>query len=363
MSKFYRKLYAVHKWAGLISGIFILLFSISGTLLVFGEELDEGLNEEWREIQQKGDRILSLDSMYKIALAKFPDATAISWVNPESADGHETYEFRAYTNDGNVWTYDLGVVSMNPYTGEVYRAGKLNTLEGGLMNWIYQFHFSFQLGIPGTLFTGLFGISLVISALSGLLIYRKHLLRALLLRLPLRKRNFRILNSNWHRTIGVWPSLIAIFIFFTGFWLNLFVYEKETWEKNKHAVKGHVDYSGKFNSLYKAVLKEYPGFEAMAVRMPTQKGKQVMIHGDLPEDGFFFKGENQFAFDPVTGALHHKHLLADMSAGEKLDALAFPLHTGRFGPEWIKVLYVIFGLCPGLLSITGFILWKRKYVN
>ncbi|WP_394338368.1 PepSY domain-containing protein [Flavobacterium araucananum] len=36
------------------------------------------------------------------------------------------------------------------------------------------------------------------------------------------------------------------------------------------------------------------------------------------------------------------------------------LHRGDYDSFWIKILYVIAGFSPAILSITGFILWKRK---
>ena len=43
-----------------------------------------------------------------------------------------------------------------------------------------------------------------------------------------------------------------------------------------------------------------------------------------------------------------------------LTMMSIPLHFGNYGGPIIKILYFILGLTPGLLSITGFILWTRK---
>ncbi len=39
-----------------------------------------------------------------------------------------------------------------------------------------------------------------------------------------------------------------------------------------------------------------------------------------------------------------------------------PLHYGTFGGLPVKILWCIGGLAPGILSITGFLMWyKRKF--
>jgi len=48
---------------------------------------------------------------------------------------------------------------------------------------------------------------------------------------------------------------------------------------------------------------------------------------------------------------------------DKLEAIAFPLHVGNFGGHLLKIFYIIIGLTPGLLAITGFLLWYRRKIK
>jgi uncharacterized iron-regulated membrane protein len=49
----------------------------------------------------------------------------------------------------------------------------------------------------------------------------------------------------------------------------------------------------------------------------------------------------------------------------RYDIINAQLHYGRYGGLPVKILYSVFGLTGGLLSITGFLLWikRRKRIS
>ncbi|MGY0038203.1 PepSY domain-containing protein [Pedobacter sp. NJ-S-72] len=73
-----------------------------------------------------------------------------------------------------------------------------------------------------------------------------------------------------------------------------------------------------------------------------------------------FHGGNSISFDVISGQLTAINKLSEKSLWDKTEATFFSLHTGDFGGVFIKAAYVLIGLLPGLLSITGFLLWWRK---
>jgi uncharacterized iron-regulated membrane protein len=64
------------------------------------------------------------------------------------------------------------------------------------------------------------------------------------------------------------------------------------------------------------------------------------------------------------GAIAKTRMINENSASDKYDIINSQLHMGRFGGMGIKIIYFVFGLSGGLLSITGSLLWllrrKRK---
>lgn len=49
--------------------------------------------------------------------------------------------------------------------------------------------------------------------------------------------------------------------------------------------------------------------------------------------------------------------------GESFLLLLIKLHFGRFGGLWVRVLWVVLGLLPAALFVTGFIVWLRRIRN
>src|SRR5438128_2091995 len=65
-----RSLFAVHRWTGLFSGIFLLLIGISGSILVYQRSLERWLNPGLYNIGTARTR-LSLDSLFNIVYKKY----------------------------------------------------------------------------------------------------------------------------------------------------------------------------------------------------------------------------------------------------------------------------------------------------
>jgi uncharacterized iron-regulated membrane protein len=52
--------------------------------------------------------------------------------------------------------------------------------------------------------------------------------------------------------------------------------------------------------------------------------------------------------------------MKDMPAGERLKKMAGPLHFGNYGGLPLKIVYCLLGFTPAFLSISGFILWRKR---
>ena len=353
-----RLAFAVHSWLGLISGIFLLLIGLSGSGLVFLKEIDHAVNAELLQVSPTGNRF-SIDELYRKIGTEHPHLAGIAWLNPDDAKT-EAYEFRLYQNDGKISTYDLGLISINPYSGEILREGNLKDLNSGIMPWITQFHWSLQLGIPGLLMATVFGITMLLSTITGLIIYRKQVWKVLTFRARLKWNNWRTVSSGLHRVVGVWALLFNVIIFFTGFWMNKFSFDPAYWKRQIIATPLNTLSSQNIDQMLKTARKELPGLILKRVYLPTQPGKDFQISGTLKNQSAFFYNGNSVSINPSTGETTAVDLFADKTFWEKVEATFFPLHVGNFGGIPVKILYVIIGLLPGLLSITGALLWWRK---
>ena len=173
-----------------------------------------------------------------------------------------------------------------------------------------------------------------------------------------------MLSSDLHRVVGVWSLLLNAIVFFTGFWMNLFAFESETWEKETIPTPNNILVKASLDKMYAESLLKMPDLIPSYVYLPTQPEKKFSVRGNLKDQNPMFAGGNVVRFDTNTGEFLSTGRFDALAFWDKVEALFFPLHVGNYGGIPVKILYVILGLTPGLLAITGFMLWwRRKYAK
>jgi uncharacterized iron-regulated membrane protein len=55
-------------------------------------------------------------------------------------------------------------------------------------------------------------------------------------------------------------------------------------------------------------------------------------------------------------------LLDRLPLGARLVNAMSPLHYGSFGGHWTRVLWIFMGLVPGVLSVSGFLMWWNRVI-
>ena len=358
---FRRSLFKLHSWLGLITGIFLILLGLSGSVLVFRTELDKFFNQDLLHVSSAENAVPNdaLQRCYDHITSRYPNLDGIAWVNPDAGPG-EAYDFRMYFNDTRLMTYDLALISFNPYTRAILREGPSTQFTPSFIEWLFQFHFSFQLGMPGAALTAIFGITMLLSLLTGAVVYRKMLWKVLTFRVRVNRKNWRTISSDLHRIVGVWSLLLNAVIFFTGFWMNLFAFQAKTWQNELVPTKPNTRISVSSDQMYHRALSAMPDLEPTYVYLPTQPGRKFEVRGYTKGQLKLWGSGNSVRMDQQNGEILQINRFAEKPLGARIEATFFPLHVGNFGGLGVKILYVFIGLTPGLLAITGFLLWWRR---
>ncbi|GGB77062.1 membrane protein [Dyadobacter sediminis] len=354
----------LHSWLGLVTGAFLILLGLSGSVLVFRPELDRFFNRDLLHVSPAAasQPEHALSRCYHTVTEKYPNLDGIAWLNPD-AGPEDAYNFRIYFNDTRLLTYDLALITFNPYTGAVLREGPASDFMPSLLEWLFQFHFSFQLGIPGAALTAVFGIAMLLSLLTGAIVYQKMLWNVLCFRVKINRKNWRTISSDLHRIIGVWSLLLNAAIFFTGFWMNLFAFKSKTWQNELVPTRPNSQMQVPADQMFEQALKAMPELEPVYVYLPTQPERKFEVRGYPAGQWKLWGAGNSVKINQQTGEVQEVVRLADKSLGERIEATFHPLHVGNYGGIIVKILYVITGLAPGLLAVTGFLLWWRRTRN
>lgn len=356
-----RSLYVLHKWTGLVSGLFILFLSVSGAVAVFRPEIDRWVTPG-RRVSPSGTHAPVDTVIARIRLAH-PDArlTLIEW--PRSP--HDAWIVRAADDEGAFRVF------VNPYTAEI------SGLERGeyLANVVRQAHIRFYFfGWQGRVVVGIFGLVLAVSSITGVIIYWPFM-RGIV------RRGHRFwhvrpgaqwLASDTHKLVGVVALAFNLVIGVTGAVLgleNLARYSPAA-ERAMHprgegtlprdwpagaSMAGAVPVS----AAVRAATTAFGAFTPKYIQMPAARRPYYEVSGNPPARPTA-GGSSWVIVDAVTGAPLQFHDARLARPVTRLYTWMEPLHFGDFAGMWLKVLYCALGMTSGFLAVSGSVLWMIK---
>jgi uncharacterized iron-regulated membrane protein len=246
----------------------------------------------------------------------------------------------------------------HPYTGQLLGQRNART---HCLGWLLGLHYSLLAGKTGELLVGLLSVCLLFLVVTGTIIYRKHVWKVLTFRNSFRFSNWRITSSSLHRLIGVWSLVFNLIMAITGFWMLRYVFLPDTYAEEKKPIPANLPFSVSLDSLQGASRQLLPDFKIRSIHLPKKAGDKITLYGQVEgQNPLFNDFSNSIQFDPLTGKVGSVVSVSTQSITDQWDAMAYPLHAGKFGGLVVKGLYSLLGLTPAALSITGFLLWWRR---
>lgn len=344
--------FKIHSIAGLVSGLFILLMSLSGAALVFHEELDAFQQPTVSFMQNNNSGV---DEYYASIQKQFPHAQISNCVLPEKND--KPVSFFIYDSSYKTGTKAMEVF-LHPQTAEVLKTrGGSDDIRNNFMSWLSKFHNSFHLGKTGEWLLGFFALIFLLSIISGIILFRKKILAVLLFKKVVYKR------SNLHQLIGVYALLFNLMIAGTGFWMQRYVFKKEFYATDNYTplLKTSPPLSFKFGSAYNEIKTQYPDFTTRVIYFAQNSKGKTAVYGNRSRNAYIHS--KKFAdviFLDSAGVISKTRFINKIDAADRYDIINSQLHIGKFGGMGIRIIYFVFGLTGALLSITGFLLWLKK---
>ena len=198
-----KALFQIHLWTGLGVGLYIVMISVTGSVLVYRSELRRTFNPEPRVVAASGPR-LSEEALIETTRRTYPDHAVEVWTNPDDPTHAVTMSVRQSGGERQQQFFD-------PYTGEYLG----NALPAGwrLTTWLLDLHDNLLAGETGRAVNGVGAILMVMLSVTGAIIWWPGVQgwrRSLLIDV---RANWRRLNWSLHSACGVWTLL---FIFMWG---------------------------------------------------------------------------------------------------------------------------------------------------
>jgi uncharacterized iron-regulated membrane protein len=203
------------------------------------------------------------------------------------------------------------------------------------------------------------GVLFLLSVITGFIIFRKAIWKTLRFKTVSRYRGKAVFYSSLHRNIGVWTLLFNLLIIASGLALSITIAKNAIKMPGSKPVISHqVDFS--LDSIVARVTRSNPDFEINLVRIPAYS-HTIKISGRYKNDPAVYGDyASYFLINGLSNKTEKKQVMSDVPLTEKLLLMAAPLHFGNYGGMFLKILYCFFGIMPAILSITGFLIWRKR---
>ena len=203
-----RALFQIHLWSGLGVGLYVVVISLSGSVLVYRSELRQIFNPEPRVVAVTGNR-MSAEELVEVAQRAYPESGVSIWVDPEDQTHAVTLSL---DGDGSrdQWLFD-------PYTGE--DLGNAMPLGWRLTTWLLDLHDNLLYGDTGRSLNGVGAALLSLLGVTGAFIWWPGATRWWRSLLVDRRANWRRLTWSLHSATGFWTLAFVLMWGLTGIYL------------------------------------------------------------------------------------------------------------------------------------------------
>jgi uncharacterized iron-regulated membrane protein len=327
-----KALFQIHLWTGIGAGLYVLLISISGSAIVFRNEIYASNDSPVIIVEGVGERMTS-KKIGEAAERLYPGYSVF-----------QIYEYEDNPKRAVEVRLEKGSSVHNrlidPYTGADLGAAVPWPIR--VMAWFEDLHINLFGGKLGRQINAAGGGLWAVLALTGLVVWWQGIQnwkRGLLVRF---KSGWKRLNWDLHSSLGFWTLLLTLMWGVTGIFAAV-----------PDPFRSFVDYVEPLQRI------EYPPAPA------SERGRgPAQSQQDSP--GPVNAGEA--SANPQRGQRgqrggRRRRPQFKTRIGDQILRGAYALHFGNFAGRKTKIAWVILGLAPALLFITGTLMWINRKIR
>jgi uncharacterized iron-regulated membrane protein len=167
-----------------------------------------------------------------------------------------------------------------------------------------------------------------------------------------------------HGVVGVWSLLLNLLLGTTGFWMTRHVWSAEHLLAPESAAEAHAPTPApavSYNAAVAGLATELPDFRPFGISAISTAQDDYRIYGRLSTEPLVFGSySSEITIDGSTGGIKTRSFISQKPLTDQLSVAAAPLHFGNFGGWPVKVLWCLGGLTPGVLAISGILIWRLR---
>jgi uncharacterized iron-regulated membrane protein len=350
-----RKIFGkIHLYLGLTVGLLFALMGLSGSLLVFSEEIDAALNPRLLRVAPLENQA-SFSVVEQNVRANFPDDKIHRIKMP--LDSKDVYEFWMNSNEGLR-------VYVNPYTAEITGSRIFSRTFRGIL---FNLHTQLLSGETGKTIVGAAAFFFLAIGLSGIVLWWRgwrHVKRGLKINF---KSNRKRIIFDTHNAVGFFSFIFLSVSAFTGVhlvfnqpferavnWLTA-TPNRQSPPVSQAQSEARTLTVGEIKNLSDRIWAEA---ETVWIYPPANSAAAFMVRKKFPAENHP-SGKSFLFFDQYTGEILREENALDAPAPTRAVNNLYPLHIGRIAGLTTKVLQVGVGLTPIILLFTGFLIYRN----
>ncbi|HVV44284.1 MAG TPA: PepSY-associated TM helix domain-containing protein [Bryobacteraceae bacterium] len=327
-----KALFQIHLWTGIGLGLYVILISVSGSAIVFRNELYKSLWPGPKLVPISGPR-LSKDGLKKAVRRAWPKySVTYIWDSKRKDEATEVW----MEKDGVAHPKTKGRL-FDPYTGQ--DLGPSRPAAIGALAWLSDLHTNLLGGDTGRKINGLMAILVVILSVSGLLIWwpgAGRVRRSLTIDF---RSNWKRLNWDLHTVIGFWMFAFVFIWGVTGVYLV-------------------------FPTPFQVVVNHFsplqlyaPQASLIAPEAPAAAGSESAVRIVPVAD------TTTTPAPAPARKVRRRRRPPRGSNGDVFLRWFYYLHFGNFASWQVKGLWVLLGLAPPFLFFTGALMWWNRMLS
>jgi uncharacterized iron-regulated membrane protein len=356
-----RALFQVHLWIGVLAGLYIFVVCLTGAALVFRIDMQRALHPDLFTPRVEGPPANPVDVMETVT-REYPGEQLSGVEAPTTA--RPTYLAYAGTGDR------FRTLLLDPVSAELL--GELS--DRSFVRTLQDLHFDLLAGRTGRIVNGVGALFLLAMTVTGLVIWwpgRSKWRRSLTVDF---RRQWKRVNWDLHSVIGIWTVLLVMMWAVTGVYFAFPAAFRSTVNRISpitvtRAPRSIQAQAGRaaapaWRALLDQARRHAPGQHVARVVVPSSPSAAflVMFSSQRPTPA----GSADLTpvyLDQYTGELLAQTPPGDRTAGDLIMAWVAPLHVGNFGGLGVRIAWLVLGLSPPMLFVTGFIMWWTRVVR
>lgn len=354
----------IHLWLGLAAGIIFFTECLSGTFLVFEDEITNALHSERYNVKNDGAAALPLDVLVKNLKTKLPK---------EKIGGVKVYNDPSRTVEINMGSGKKKggkskLAFANPYTGEFITV--INPGAKTFFTFMLDVHQTLLVGKTGKTILGISTFMVLSIVITGIILWFPKKKNQLPARLKVKTTaSWKRLNHDLHIVLGFYCSFFLLIFLVTSLawsfkWANDALYtitgSKPGFPETPKSVSAPE--SGdkiSYQQALSAGKKQFPKAPYWTVSMAKKADDPVTITS-ASTDVLHRNGFDNLSLDQRTGAVLSVSLFKDLPGGWQLRRYMKPVHTGAIGGIPTKTIAFLVSLISASFPVTGIILWLNR---